>query len=484
MYKVLLVDDEPWSLVSLKNAFNWNAYGFEVAFETTSPSEAYRLICDELIHIVFLDIRMPEISGLDLISMVRDEGIDVDFVIVSGFDEFSYAQQALKDGVLDYCLKPVQPDKTDDLLKKLSDHLESKHTFNDVHLYEKLLECSCSINNLLKTRKFKSIYRYFRVIAVKCSAADDYAEQVILSLYGNKLKLQLGLGKYSYIINDDYFSNEDIWMQAKTLKNVCLGLSSITADAESIPGLLKESDIAVNTCFINSSCNIFEFRKPDFGFVNILLAKVTASLDLNRIDELKDIMENIPDQFAFNSLGIEEAAYMWNQIVAYTSKKFTGSLIHSELTFSGYDDIVNKFINFKTLCEHLVDILSSLYDKVQTPYENSSTNESFKQLLNHINGNYHRELYLKELANAYHINFTYCCDLFKKITGGTFSQFVTSLRMKKASELLLYTSLSLEEICKETGFNDYYYFNNVFKKQTGNSPAKYRKMNCCKDVTH
>ena len=81
----------------------------------------------------------------------------------------------------------------------------------------------------------------------------------------------------------------------------------------------------------------------------------------------------------------------------------------------------------------------------------------------------------RELAEQFHLNANYCCALFNKDTGGSFSEYLTSIRMKEAERLLTHTTLSLEEIAVQCGIQDYYYFNKVFKKYSGATPSQYRK---------
>jgi YesN/AraC family two-component response regulator len=82
---------------------------------------------------------------------------------------------------------------------------------------------------------------------------------------------------------------------------------------------------------------------------------------------------------------------------------------------------------------------------------------------------------LKDLSAQFFINQVYCCQLFRKNLGKTFSEYVSELRIKKARELLKRTDLSIEEVAIQAGYVDYYYFNKVFKKHCGMTPAKFRK---------
>lgn len=101
MYKVVLVDDEQWTLRGIRETFRWEEYGFEVIKKTTRPVEALDFIIREKPDVVFTDIRMPKIFGIELMQKVREVEYDTEFVVISGFGEFSYAQEAIRQGVVE-----------------------------------------------------------------------------------------------------------------------------------------------------------------------------------------------------------------------------------------------------------------------------------------------------------------------------------------------------------------------------------------------
>ena len=479
MFNVLLVDDEPWSLVTLRNAFNWKAFGFEIVKETTNSLEAFDILCNETIHAAFVDIRMPGMSGLELIKAIRERDIDIEFIIVSGFSEFSYAQQALKEGVFDYCLKPIEEEKTDDLLRKLSEFLEAKQISKDIGLYELLLECDKNISDILISKEFKTTSNKYCIVAENLKNVEEHSG-LALSGFSNKLALNLGLGKHCYIIGNNDLSSEEvikginIWYSPDKAN---IGLSSIATGIESLPRLAKEADIASKSFFITKSYGIYQYSVTDYHISNEILVKVFYILDNHELNELKSIIEKIPGIFAANNLGIEDATYFWNQFVAFLLKKHSKSDFLSDLEFSTYDVIFNKFDDINMLCGYLSDMIIFFEErKANSNPANTYINSNITDMIDFINQNYNRKLYLKELAETVHFSLTYCCEIFKKVTGTTFTQYITGLRMKKASELLLNSQLSLAEICSEIGYNDYFYFNNVFKKHFGTSPIKYRKI--------
>jgi YesN/AraC family two-component response regulator len=152
MYKVLLVDDEKWVLKGIEMTFKWEKYGFEVIASTTKSAEAWELINKLKPHVVFSDVRMANISGLKLVSMAREEKIDCEFVIISGYSEFEYAREALKNAVFDYCLKPIKEDEAENVLKALKTFLDGKFSKTDknAHKPEAYRTDNKTFNSMLK----------------------------------------------------------------------------------------------------------------------------------------------------------------------------------------------------------------------------------------------------------------------------------------------------------------------------------------------
>ena len=132
MYRVLLVDDEIWSLKGLESSFEWEEEGFSVMERTTSSTEAMKFIEAERPDAVFTDIRMPELSGLDLLRNAREQGIESEFIIISGYAQFDYAQEAVKNGAFDYCLKPIDLAYSRQLLQRLREKLDQNRVSQDL----------------------------------------------------------------------------------------------------------------------------------------------------------------------------------------------------------------------------------------------------------------------------------------------------------------------------------------------------------------
>ncbi|MBO4902703.1 MAG: response regulator [Lachnospiraceae bacterium] len=118
--KVLIVDDEPFITQGLRLLIDWEEEGFEIAGCLENGKEALQFLKENEVDLILTDIRMPELSGLDLMEQVKEEHIsDAYFIIMSGYDDFGYAQKALRMGCVDYLLKPVDGAELIEILKKI-----------------------------------------------------------------------------------------------------------------------------------------------------------------------------------------------------------------------------------------------------------------------------------------------------------------------------------------------------------------------------
>lgn len=128
MMKVMLVDDEPFIMQGLEVLIDWNALGYEIVKMASNGGEAYEYLKSEQVDMVISDISMPVMTGLDLLKRIREEGLsDAYFVILSGYNDFKYAQQAIRYASMDYLLKPIDKEELTDILKRAARMRESEH---------------------------------------------------------------------------------------------------------------------------------------------------------------------------------------------------------------------------------------------------------------------------------------------------------------------------------------------------------------------
>jgi two-component system, response regulator YesN len=478
MFRAIVVEDEPWTLRWISNTFKWEKMGFELIAQTLDPEEAFQIICSERPDVVFTDIRMPEISGLDLMKMTREKGIDTEFVIISRFAEFSYAQQAIRQGAFDYRLKPVQKDEAEELLKNLYTFLEDKWSKQYFDVLESLMGNGCNIGEIVGSRGLDNTGAWYQSVIIISTEKSDKLESPFNNTGISSLEFNLGPRKKLYITNSNHNINEDIIKYYSNLPNcngVCIGLSRQSENLSEISRLIKEADLASNSDFIYDRSDIFYYKKSNFSIVKNILEKIFSAMDTGLYNDAKVVFEKVPELFISNQLGMDEVVYFWNQVVTYVTETYKDRSSAYDLEYMNCTLLLEKFSNLKAVAEYLSKLFY-LFSAIEINIiENKEINVNFEKLLEYVNKNYHQKLHLKELAGKYFINFTYCSELFKKYTGSTFSEYTTALRMKKSRELLENRSLTIEQICEYTGYGDYFYFNSIFKKYHGLTPSQYRK---------
>ena len=223
MYKVVLVEDEPWTLLGISKTFKWNEMGFEVICQTTKPKEAMDIILKNNTDIVFTDIRMPQISGIELMKKIRNENKNVEFIIISGFAEFEYARAAITLGAFEYCLKPINRDSADSILERLKEHLNKKRNVADTDLINENIYTENKIYN----ENFKNLLNYINKNYEKKLQLKDLADRFYLNPnYCCYLFKNFTGSSFS-----EYLTLKRMEKACKLLKDTALSISEVAAKA-------------------------------------------------------------------------------------------------------------------------------------------------------------------------------------------------------------------------------------------------------------
>lgn len=131
MLKVLIIDDDEAIKYDLKRFDKWKNYNFEIISEAEDGYEALALIDKNQYDIIFVDIKMPRIDGLQLLSILRENNNNITVVMMSGYSDFEYTKQCIKLGAYDYLLKPIEDKELCELLERAKKHIEGQKEANE-----------------------------------------------------------------------------------------------------------------------------------------------------------------------------------------------------------------------------------------------------------------------------------------------------------------------------------------------------------------
>lgn len=515
MYSIFLVDDESIIRNGIKQMINWEEYGFSFSGLAQDGEVALPLIKECKPDIVITDIKMPFMDGLELSKKIKKELPNTMIIILSGFDEFEYAKQALSIGVNEYLLKPISKNQFIELLIKVKKELDEKNQKQsqyDKMLNEYLYSARESIlNNLLSGRESineivekankldinlnaKSYNIVFVTFGDENNIQSDYSEKQNKIYnhflgYKNTYICKINGDAVAFIIMSDKSNDDDLIVEfisklRSYIKSIKIEGGYIIKYAESIKQLNK---IAENFSEIRKSAyfdrlytngmNRNSENKIDFDPNNIsanylgqqIIFKFLSSGTHEDVDEfVLKYFQNIGDT-AVNSL-------LFRQYVAlniqFNINSFIKQISPNNNTYRTEPAQANQLSTLSKTMDYIKSILNYALD---IRNKESSGNSTINKAINYINENFtNSEINLNSVAQLVGVNSTYFSSIFSQQVGKTFIEYLTELRMDKARHLLRCTDKASGDIAFEVGYNDPHYFSSLFKKVNGCSPRDYR----------
>ncbi|MGI5898540.1 MAG: response regulator transcription factor [Christensenellales bacterium] len=469
----MLVDDERWALIAIKKFIEMNDSCFKIVCQQTDSIKALSDIFTYQPDLVFTDIVMPMLSGLDLMRLAREKGASCRFVVVSGYDEFSYVRKALQEGAIDYLLKPLDIRNSSDILLRITSKLASLKESDDQMLYASLQGLGADIN--LPEYMRDGSYSLYQSIVL----FGDKPLQLSLDIRRQcrVLSLQIGPRRHLSLLYSDQDMSELILQTQSDILTAkeppYIGISKCDGEIEAIPRLIRHSMHSATSCsFINPQKRICRYKRPNPEAVYLFCDRLLHDFSAKDHVAFNNSMQRAQEYFIKNDLRIDDAVVLHNYLVMAVAKMTPYNDANkadiSQIIDS--DDILDLFSDFSEL---IGELTVRLFKEGPNAEYGSC---SFDKMIRYINDNYTKELRLSDLSGMFFINYSYCCQLFSKELGTTFTKYLTQLRIQKACKLLLASSCSILKVSEKVGFNDYFYFTKVFKKVIGVTPSQYRKM--------
>lgn len=481
MFSVMLVDDEVWSLRGLEQLLPWGDMGYRIAATYNDSVDALEAIASAHPDVVFTDIRMPELSGIDLIREARKLVPSPEFVVISGYNDFKYAQSAVHLGAFDYCLKPIDVDEGVQLLERLSVRLKSRRRESDSRTYRDIVSGKGKNVGLLKVVSTlpPNVDRSWVAFAVR----SRHSELLEEAAAGEDVRFEVLTPDTELSILLVNGTTEPLERIAESLHrtlsgvDACAGMSSFAADGQDLPHLVQEAEMASAQRFIGPAAGIVRYDARRSEHVEKLSREMEAALASYNFLRGNLIIDRFPELVRREHLGIHHVVNFWNRFVKTISEWKVDLLPAIAPDHLEYEHIVERFETIDGLAAHMKDIVARGRTSLRLGTETAGNiNSRFIDLLEFVNRNYRSRLKLSELAEEYGLNFSYCSDLFRRCTNGTFSDYVTGLRMKEALALGKSGKHSAQEIAELVGYSDYFYFSRKFKQYYGVSPNQVRSV--------
>lgn len=527
MYKVLVIDDEQWIRKGIVSKLINHGFQFDWICESEDAETALVFIKENKPDIVITDIRLPEMSGIDLIREIKKIYTEVQFIIISGFAEFQYAEQALNMGVSSYLLKPVPEDDLAEAVKHVIVNIEKQKDINRIETKTKHLEernetlvLERAINKAFHSRTETSgIDEPVRFSPMGEDKTYNYMLILIhvdSSSYSNSTFKYEDIGLIKYAIKNiaDEIRPNNNFAIVDNLKDVTQVMIIIAhLDAEELQRLcktfaydlyskiIKYVTISV-TIAISGICNKIsqEIYKQVMSAFNMRLVNNSRIFSYDRIDynakfelvehqllilerhitvgDYKNIRVILQDIFSNDNLRNRKAEYVKNiyyEIIRIILKNCS--------IMNDYDNNIdiqqllsNEVIDHSDNPQQIVDYLYNTVTQILKDDKSANANcrEIIGKAKEYIKRNYVNEITVKELASHFSVNPNYFSTIFKQETGVTLTNYLKDTRIEKACDLLRNTHSTIHEIAQIVGYEDTQYFYRVFKKTLGITPLEYR----------
>lgn len=534
--KVFLVEDEMVIRRGIKNSIDWEKEGYIFCGEASDGELAYPMIIKEKPDILITDIRMPFMDGLELCKLVKEELPNIKILILSGYDEFDYAKEAIRLGVTEYLLKPISSGKLLEALNGVSESIRREK--EDKDLVRKYME-EMRENTEHEKQKF-----FEQMIAGNLSMADALET-------GKKYEMNLSAGMYNLLLfrftlgEENRKSGELLGEAEYAIKKLTERLEYVFEFQRDVEGcaflLMADNEEQMSERVKELSKDLEEIMKnystiTYFGGIGQPVARLREleesfreaeralaarfTMELNRIISVEDIRmaQNVDtlDDIEITSFGeIEKTRTMLEKFLNNGAEDEIDEFVDvyiNELPEENLKSvlmrqyiIMDAYIVMMSFCEKIEGIEGEMQAQSEELKNSMKTIQTLEEIKNYIrmllkkiigvrdtiSGRRYSdiieiakdqirktymsdEISLNTIAAEVGMSPSYFSSIFSKEMGKTFVEYLTEIRMDRAKELLMCSSMKTSEIGYEVGYKDPHYFSYIFKKTQNCTPKEFR----------
>lgn len=517
-YKILITDDEPLILQAIEKKLEADILEKNRIYLANDGLEALEKAKKIHPDIILTDIRMPEIDGIAFISQLHQLGQRPECIIISGYSEFEYAQCAIKLGVKDYILKPidgVQLNKAINKAIKNCDQRSSESISKSVYYtHDEMLkmierdkkytqalfsQCIQIFKEKLPHTIGENLYTIgivrIKDIDFRRNGFKDSEEELFEYAVRNMLKeicYQVLWFKNTSIKNEYIFiTDKNIeYMVIKLhevinklqdfLAIICIGGIGLSVSLDKLELSYNHAKEAICEQFLRGHEKVYKYKKVSGKSIDEEIKRIynckafETYLEQCNVKQVITYVEELFKQIIQDEI---IKYYHFNYIIMDMYMKLKSLAI--EKSGDSYQDwfdvncFTKNFLEYRNIEEVKKELLIIIEGVFKYRGEMRTGIQIAESVLVRIDNQYDEEISLSIVAAQYHINPEYFCRVFKEHTGYNFSDYITRVRIKKAIELLNTTPFKIGKIANMIGFKDAKYFSKVFKKELGITPKKY-----------
>ena len=527
MLKVMLVDDEPFILQGLRILVDWNQEGYEIVAAFSNGKEALDYLQNNEVDLIISDIQMPVMNGLELLENIQKTGVSkARFAILTGYDDFSYAQRAIRNNSMDYILKPVQQKDILALLRNVSnldrenrEKEDDRQKMEDAYLARNviaLIKGKYDENNLEYVKKHMQLSGKIRYVDIEIAGEfresdEDDSDMRILQhqLYTTcRETLKENINHFIFDVSYDESSYDVGFVYCDNMAT-----RYDMTDIEFLEGMIKKlegiilkpvrmicgkkvndvSQIAksYSSCRMLNSIKGFHNEKRVYIYEEEVqveqktaylckksLDDCIAAIEKNEkdrietsVEKLYEEMHNVGDNYNLVNLNINYLLFQLIHLASEQDDNVNQEEVIQYISENSFEESLSRGSSqhLKNFALQYADYLMSLRKNVSRGILSSIEKE--------IAEHYAENISLRNLGEKYYMNSSYLGQVFRKKYNVSFKDYLTNIRINEAAKQLIMSDKKINQIAEEVGYMDCDYFIRKFIEIKGCTPSKYRKNN-------
>lgn len=503
MITILIVDDEKLERRGIRFLLKREPEELKI-LEASNGKDALGVLASNHVDILFSDVKMPYMNGLELTEAAREMDPNLEIVIFSGYNDFTYAREALRYGVVDYVLKPVDPEEFHKTFQRVMEHLSTREEKKELqNKREDYLKKYFFMNylysgkeeNLIRMKELSdgadgSLARFTRMILVSASNGffETEEEHFLISLREELQRevyyINLNSNESIFLFCEKYADYHAIAEKmhrffAQQFSTECYFAVSQELDGGiSLPEEFRALEELLEEQFYQPRQHLFfhgekpEEKEQDPAEDSEIMEQITKDISYKDLPHLRQDFQRLEEKYRVN----KQFSDMYVKFV------FSGILKELLDQTEGMDEkTLSRRVDKLYRCRNLNDVISIVEEALQE-YEAcvQEQEDGFRTEITKVKSYiYHhyqeKEIGAETLAALVYLSPGYLSSIFKEETGMTLNRFIREVRMNKAKELLETTNMKIAGIAKEVGFSNSSYFCRSFREFFGDTPEACRK---------
>lgn len=479
MKNVLIVEDEKMIRLGICTMVKRSGVPVENILDCQNGELAWEILKTQDVDVMFTDIRMPKMDGIELVRLAGTLEKPPLMVAISGYDDFSYAVEMLRNGVREYILKPVERDKITAILRSLNDEIEerNKKSLKDKdfglkevrQLVERPVLDDVRIGELSERYGDIFVSTPYRVyVAPRGSFKNDNCGIVFEAVYASDVLIPEEGGE------PDEDRLEDL---RAGVSDVCSGLMDLRSGYFQA---LKRRKLAFAACrCVSGETEPKEAPEALRASAARLMEESVMMQRLQlvgtkRADELDEQWGKLFAEAKRGNLSFDDLEAAVKDFIVNVRKVYKTSISDEA---SGELDRLSDVLSFSDIEEYretLMEWIMKLRSSILSGDDSESRNK-LKAAVEYVEQNYMKDLNMAVVSNYISMNYSMLSYLFKQYTGTNFVNYLKAIRIREAKKLLSDTDLKIIEISRAVGYDNEKHFMKTFKAECGVSPGEYRK---------